>query len=100
MNSFSFDSVFNSSVIDSVKHYCVDLVSHVILAVFSHTESQTKTILTTIESLPVSFQCDEFQWKLLKGFTAVLLVNLVLIFIAWKVFGRSICERFMKPGRC
>lgn len=100
MNSFSLGGIFNSSLAESVKAYCTDLSSHILHSVFYYTESQTKNILTTIENFPQVFHCDEFQWKLLKVFTATLFLNLVLILIAWKIFGKSICERFMKPGKC
>lgn len=46
-----------------------------------------------------SLQFSEFQWTLLRGFTITLIVNLVLVCIAWKVYGAGICERFMKPGK-
>lgn len=100
MNSFiSLESVLNSSLIDSVKTYCIDASTHIFQFVFFHTETQTKSILTAVENLPQAFHCDEFQWKLLKVFTLALFLNLVFILIAWKIFGKRICERFMKPGK-
>lgn len=100
MNTISFETVFNTSLIGNLKVYCIDLTSYIIHSLALHTESQAKTLLAAVEGLPDAFQCDEFQWKLLKVFTSILFLNLVLIFIAWKIFGKRICERFMKPGTC
>lgn len=39
---------------------------------------------------------DEFQLKLLAAFTLLLLINLLLLFGAWKYYGRDIYDRFIK----
>lgn len=100
MNSYSFETVFNSSLVDAVKTYCTDLTLYLLNTVFCYTETQRKNIVTTVENLPETLYFDEFQWKLLKVFTVILFVNLSVIFIAWQIFGKRICERFMKPGKC
>lgn len=43
---------------------------------------------------------NEFQFLLLKTFLLILLFTLLLIFISWRVYGKKISERFMKPGKC
>lgn len=42
---------------------------------------------------------DEFQFELLKVFCAIILANTGLLFVVWKVYGKQICQRFMKPGK-
>lgn len=44
-----------------------------------------------------ALEFDDFQLKLLKIFFAFLILNLFLIFVAWKYYGRDIHERFIKP---
>lgn len=100
MNSFSFETVFNSSLVDAVKVYYTDLSAQLLDLVFFHTETQRKNFLETVESLPEAFHFDEFQWKLFTVFTAILFLNLIFIFIAWQIFGKRICDKFMKPGEC
>lgn len=100
MNSFFFETVFNSSLVDVVKTYCIDLSIQVLDTISFHTETQKNNIVTTIENLPEAFNFDEFQWKLLKVFTVILFLNLLFIVIAWKIFGKRISEKFMKPGEC
>lgn len=41
---------------------------------------------------------NEFQLLLLKTFSLILLFTLLLILISWRVYGKRISERFMKPG--
>lgn len=45
------------------------------------------------------FSFDEFQLKLLKGFFFILICNIFLIFFTWKIYGKRICNRFMKTGK-
>ncbi|KAM3962226.1 uncharacterized protein ACR2FA_003728 [Aphomia sociella] len=44
------------------------------------------------------FYFNEFQFLLLKTFFLILLFTLILIFISWRVYGKRISERFMKPA--
>lgn len=41
---------------------------------------------------------NEFQFLLLKTFLLILLFTFLLIFVSWRVYGKRISERFMKPG--
>lgn len=91
------EQISNSSFVDTVKIYCNDLSAYIINTVSYLSGYQNSNVLTSLENLPESF-CDEFQWKLLKGFSCALLINCILICIAWRIFGKRICERFMKPG--
>jgi hypothetical protein len=42
---------------------------------------------------------DEFQIKLLKGLLFILCANICLIYMSWKVYGKRISEKFMRPGK-
>lgn len=42
---------------------------------------------------------DDFQFELLKVFCAIIIANTGLLFVVWKVYGKQICQRFMKPGK-
>lgn len=44
------------------------------------------------------FYFNEFQFLLLKTFFLILLFTFLLIFVSWRVYGKRISERFMKPG--
>lgn len=98
MNSLFVENILNSSYADVLKVYYSSLSAYIINTVVSLSGEQSKSVLTVLENLPESFSYDEFQWKLLKGFSLVLIINLLLIFVAWRIFGKRICERFMKPG--
>lgn len=96
MISFLPDSVLNSQFIEIVIEYWNNLISYLSGTPVLITENPT--VLTFVETLPASLQFDQFQYKLLKGFCILLLVNILLIIITWKIYGKRICERFMKPG--
>ncbi|KAK5648878.1 hypothetical protein RI129_003770 [Pyrocoelia pectoralis] len=60
---------------------------------------ENQSVLTFFESFHLhSLYFDQFQLKLLKTFFIALIVNILLIGIAWKIYGRAICERFMQPA--
>ncbi|XP_017773529.1 PREDICTED: uncharacterized protein LOC108560478 isoform X2 [Nicrophorus vespilloides] len=61
-------------------------------------EHRTSSIYNLFENLPNYLQFDEFQLTLLKGFSLTLIITLFLIYASWRVFGKNICERFMKPA--
>lgn len=54
--------------------------------------------LSLYEEIAEIFYFNEFQFLLLKTFFLILLFTLLLIFVSWKVYGKRISERFMKPG--
>lgn len=54
--------------------------------------------LSLYEDIAQVFYFNEFQFLLLKTFVLILLFTLLLIFISWRVYGRRISERFMKPA--
>ena len=47
------------------------------------------------------FQFSEFQLKLIREFSLILLGNLVLLLLAWRIYGSRISSRFLrsKGGR-
>lgn len=55
--------------------------------------------LSVYDEIVQLFYFNEFQFLLLKTFSLILLFTLLLIFISWRVYGRRISERFMKPGK-
>ncbi|KAI8423718.1 hypothetical protein MSG28_012749 [Choristoneura fumiferana] len=56
------------------------------------------TELSFYEEIVGVFYFNEFQFLLLKTFLIILLFTLLLIFISWRVYGKRISERFMKPA--
>ncbi|KAL0810932.1 hypothetical protein ABMA28_010229 [Loxostege sticticalis] len=54
--------------------------------------------LSFYEEIASVFYFNEFQFLLLKTFLLILLFTLLLIFISWRVYGKRISERFMKPA--
>ncbi|KAI5644660.1 hypothetical protein NE865_03312 [Phthorimaea operculella] len=50
------------------------------------------------EDVAEVFYFNEFQLLLLKTFSLILLFTLLLIFVSWRVYGKRISERFMKPA--
>lgn len=54
--------------------------------------------LTFCEEIAEVFYFNEFQFLLLKTFFLILLFTLLLIFISWRVYGKRISERFMRPA--
>lgn len=56
------------------------------------------TELSFYDELAEVLYFNEFQFLLLKTFFLILLFTLLLIFISWRVYGKRISERFMKPG--
>ncbi|VEN41067.1 unnamed protein product, partial [Callosobruchus maculatus] len=58
--------------------------------------STSRTILNIAEKLPEWLYFDEFQTSLLQIFLGILFLNLLFIVILWRIYGETICERFMK----
>lgn len=56
------------------------------------------TKLSFYEDVAEVFFFNEFQLLLLKTFSLILLFTFLLILISWRVYGKRISERFMKPG--
>ncbi|CAG9792344.1 unnamed protein product [Diatraea saccharalis] len=54
--------------------------------------------LSFYEEIASVLYFNEFQFLLLKTFFLILLFTLLLIFISWRVYGKRISERFMKPA--
>lgn len=53
---------------------------------------------TIYDDIVEVFYFNEFQFLLLKTFFLILLFTFLLIFVSWRVYGKRISERFMKPG--
>lgn len=41
---------------------------------------------------------DDFQWKLFKILVFIVCINLFLIWVAWRVYGETISEKFLRPS--
>lgn len=54
--------------------------------------------LSFYEEFAEVFYFNEFQLLLLKTFFLILVFTLLLIIISWRLYGKRISERFMKPG--
>lgn len=59
----------------------------------------SSTIVSTFGFSTVEewFAADEFEGRILKGFLLILIINLFLVFMSWKIYGPRIVDRFMKP---
>lgn len=103
MIAVSDDASVNSSLIDVVRSYVLELigtVSHILELASNLTGPNNLSfhfIYDCYDSVITWLAFDEFQLKLLKGFLLILCSNVLLILISWKIFGRKIFERFMKP---
>lgn len=104
MTSFSVDSLINSSLVDVFCKYASNFTTYLSSAVgfisFSDSPKVTsETFLYAFGNLHDFLSFDEFQLKLLKGFVFLFIFNLFLIYFFWRIYGKRICERFMKPGK-
>lgn len=55
-------------------------------------------LFETSSFLPDFDILDEFQWKLFKILVFIVIINLFLIWVAWRVYGESITEKFLRPS--
>jgi uncharacterized membrane-anchored protein YitT (DUF2179 family) len=91
-----------SSFIDLVWHYMYELSNLVLgalgLASNVAVDSWSANFLVVYyESVVRWLAFDEFQIKLLKGLLFILCANICLIYMSWKVYGKRISEKFMRP---
>ncbi|XP_018570754.1 uncharacterized protein LOC108910587 [Anoplophora glabripennis] len=96
MFSIYTDYFENSSIIDVIQLYWNSALLYLTDIIIALRDTQTKTILKFIEKLPEYFYFSDFQWTLLKTFSLILVINLILIVVVWRIYGKDICERFMK----
>lgn len=94
----------NSSVIDLIWYYVYEL-SNWVLGVLGLTsnipiDSWSAYFLGDCYVSIINWLAfDEFQIKLLKGFLFILCANICLIYMSWKIYGKRISEKFMRPGK-
>ncbi|KAJ8924400.1 hypothetical protein NQ315_007196 [Exocentrus adspersus] len=86
----------NFSITDAIHLYWNTVLLYLTDIVIALRETQTKTLVSFVEKLPEYFYFSDFQWKLLKAFSTIFVINLVLIVLVWRIYGKDICERFMK----
>lgn len=94
----------NSSFIDLVWYYMNEL-SNLVLGALGLTSNvavdswSANFLVAYYESVVRWLAFDEFQIKLLKGLLFILCANICLIYMSWKVYGKRISEKFMRPGK-
>ena len=94
----------NSSFIDLVSYYMYEL-SNLVLGALGLTSNfavdswSANFLVSYYESVVRWLAFDEFQIKLLKGLLFILCANICLIYMSWKVYGKRISEKFMRPGK-
>lgn len=93
---FFWNNTENTSITDVVQYYWNTFILYTTDTFDLLCLSHGKAFAEFVEKFPESIYFDDFQWKLIRIFAALLFLNLFLIFLVWKVFGKSICERFMK----
>ncbi|KAJ8983223.1 hypothetical protein NQ317_005312 [Molorchus minor] len=86
----------SSSIIDILQLYWNNSLLCISDTFTTVRELDSKIVLTFIKNILESFYFTDFQLKLLKTFSIILVINLLLIVTVWKIYGKSICERFMK----
>lgn len=94
----------NSSFIDLVWYYMHELSNLVLgaLGLASNIAVDTWSanfLVAYYESVVRWLAFDEFQIKLLKGLLFILCANICLIYMSWKIYGKRISEKFMRPGK-
>jgi hypothetical protein len=94
----------NSSVIDLIWYYVYELSNWVLgaLGLTSNIpiDSWSAYFLgDSYDSVINWLAFDEFQIKLLKGFVFIVCANICLIYMSWKIYGKRISEKFMRPGK-
>ncbi|CAG9766428.1 unnamed protein product [Ceutorhynchus assimilis] len=84
-----FDYFTNSSIINGALLYLSSIQVYLVdpLQVFRETDQLTVAGVLNF---------DDFQLNLLKVFSGVLIVNLLLLVTAWKYYGADIYDRFLK----
>jgi hypothetical protein len=93
----------NSSLIDLLWYYVYELSNWMLGALGLTSNIQSDSLSTYFlgdfcDSIINWLAFDEFQVKLLKGFLFILCANIFLICMSWKVYGKRISEKFMRPG--
>ncbi|VEN50526.1 unnamed protein product [Callosobruchus maculatus] len=95
ISTFS-DLLENTSISDVIQLYWNNTLLY-LTDFFAFLNSlQSRTILNIAEKLPEWLYFDEFQTSLLQIFLGILFLNLLFIVILWRIYGETICERFMK----
>ncbi|VEN41068.1 unnamed protein product [Callosobruchus maculatus] len=95
ISTFS-DLLENTSISDVIQLYWNNILLY-LTDFFAFLNSlQSRTILNIAEKLPEWLYFDEFQTSLLQIFLGILFLNLLFIVILWRIYGETICERFMK----
>lgn len=101
MSSFFSEYIFNSTIIEVIQLYWNVInvyISDSLASLRDNTDN--KSIWSVFEAFPTSVQFNDYKWTLLKVFTTFLIVNLILIAITWRIYGKRICDRFMNLSKC
>nr|CAI5866295.1 unnamed protein product [Callosobruchus analis] len=95
ISTFS-DLLENTSISDVIQLYWNNILVYVTDFFAFLNSTQSRTILNIAENLPQWLYFDDFQTSLLQIFLGILFLNLLFIVILWRIYGETICERFMK----
>lgn len=95
MSTFSLESFWNSTFVEVLRLYWGNFLTY--FSNLYQKTAQSETFSNLFQDLPDSLNFDDFQWNLLKVFIFILLLNLLLIFVTWRVYRKNVCERFMRP---
>lgn len=93
-----------SSFIDLIWYYMHDF-SDLVLGALGLTSNvavdswSSNFLVVYYESIVRWLAFDELQIKLLKWLLFILCANICLIYMTWKVYGKRISEKFMRPGK-
>ncbi|KAJ8963066.1 hypothetical protein NQ318_018530 [Aromia moschata] len=74
-----------SSIIDVIQLYWNSLLLYLTDTFIALQKSESKRVVNFLENLPDSFCFNDFQWKLLKTFSILFVINLLLIVVVWKI---------------
>lgn len=93
MSSVFYDYFENTSLLDVLQLYW----GTAILFITDTLNFSFETLAKLVQKSPASEYLEDFtdfEVKLLKIFSTILLTNLLAIFIIWRVYGQRICDRF------
>lgn len=97
MSSFFSNFFENTSLVDVNQFYWYNSLTLYLNNCFSLLKDfHNKALLAFVEITPKNIHFDSFQWVLFKLFGFILILNLILIVVVWRIYGKSIGDRFMR----
>lgn len=87
MNTFVFDHLNNTTLLEYITFSWSTFCGYFLNSIFSINDEETSKITVIFEILSD-----------LKAYFIIIIVNFLLIFIAWRIYNKRISDQFMKPG--